>query len=286
VTLQRPTPLDVSTLRVEKRGLPMNVAAVAILEPQALLDASGELDLDAIRTMIEHRLHLAPRLRQRLYWPGFAFGPPIWVDDPSFDIRRHVRTDTIPAVGSEEALLASCMELNEQSFDQAHPLWEIWLLTQGLDGRTSMLVRFHHVLADGTAALLLLGTLFDSAPYVAEPESPAWTPRPVPARAELLLDNLRRHIAAVRAGADRIKHPRQLLARGGKLLPQAAQLAPHRSGRRRAHRKQAIFSASCSSRCPSARRIRSEDSSRSPARQPNGNISLPTSLLRASCSPG
>ena len=35
-----------------------------------------------------------------------------------------------------------------------------------------MLIRFHHVLADGTAALLLLGTLFDSAPVTSAPEIP------------------------------------------------------------------------------------------------------------------
>jgi diacylglycerol O-acyltransferase / wax synthase len=84
LVLERLTPLDVSNLRIERRGLPTNVAALAVLEPRVLLDSSGELALDAIRARIEHRLHLAPRLRQRLYWPGFGFGPPAWVDDASF----------------------------------------------------------------------------------------------------------------------------------------------------------------------------------------------------------
>jgi hypothetical protein len=65
--LERVTPLDVSNLRVEQHRLPMNVGALAILEPRALLDSSGELDVEAIRARIEDRLHLAPRLRQRLY---------------------------------------------------------------------------------------------------------------------------------------------------------------------------------------------------------------------------
>lgn len=64
--LERLTPLDVSNLRVERHGLPVNVAALASLESRALLDASGELLLGAIRSRIEQRLHLAPRLRQRL----------------------------------------------------------------------------------------------------------------------------------------------------------------------------------------------------------------------------
>ena len=223
--LERPTPLDVSNLRVEGHGLPMNVAALVMFESGQLLDASGQLALDAIRARIEGRLHLAPRLRQRLYWPGLGLGPPVWVDDASFEIARHVRTRTLPAGGDETALLAACVELNDRPFDRAHPLWEIWFLTEGLEGRVSMLVRFHHVLADGLAALVLLGVLFDSTREASPPEGPPWTARPVPTRSELLFDNLGRGLAGVRAGLDRIGHPRQLLARGRTLLRQGVQLA-------------------------------------------------------------
>ena len=51
MALERPTPLDISNLRVEKRGLPMNVAALAILEPAVLLDASGRLAIGAITVL-------------------------------------------------------------------------------------------------------------------------------------------------------------------------------------------------------------------------------------------
>lgn len=223
--LERPTALDVSNLRVEGHGLPMNVAALAILESQQLLDASGQFALDAITARVERRLHLAPRLRQRLYWPGFGLGAPVWVDDADFEIGRHVRTRRVPAGGNEEALLTACGELNDRPFDRAHPLWEIWFLTGGLEGRVSILVRFHHVLADGLAALVLLGVLFDSTREASPPEAPAWTPRPVPTRSEMLFDNLGRGIAAVRAGLDRIGHPRRLLVRGTTLLRQGVRLA-------------------------------------------------------------
>ena len=233
LVLERLTPLDVSNLRIERHGLPMNVAALAILEGGALLDGSGELALEAIRARIGHRLHLAPRLRQRLYQPGFGFGAPVWVDDASFDISRHVRTRPVPA-GGEEALLATCVELNDRPFDQAHPLWEIWLLTGALDGHVPMLIRFHHVLADGIAALLLLGTLFDAAPFDAAPgapesEGPPWTARPIPARWELLGDALRRSITGIRRGVHKIEHPRRTLAPARMVFRQALQLA--REGR-------------------------------------------------------
>src|SRR5215467_9772395 len=189
--LDRLTPLDVSNLRIERHGLPMNVAALAIVEGRGLLDASGELALDEIRARIEQRLPLAPRLRQRLYRPGFGFGAPVWVDDASFDVSRHVQTRPVLPGGGEEALLAACVELNDRPFDHAHPLWEIWLLTGAAGGHVPMLIRFHHVLADGIAALLLLGTLFDSAPSGSAHEAPEsegrpWAARPMPTRSELL----------------------------------------------------------------------------------------------------
>jgi diacylglycerol O-acyltransferase / wax synthase len=229
LVLERLTPLDISNLRIEQHGLPMNVAALAILESRVLLDVSGKLAVEAIRARIERRLHLAPRLRQRLYRPGFGFGAPVWVDDASFDICRHVRTRRVLADGSEEALLAACVDLNDRPFDQAHPLWEIWLLTGSPDGRLPTLIRFHHVLADGIAALLLLGTLFDSAPEAPEPQCPPWTPRPIPTRPELLGDTLRTSITGFRRGVHQIGHPRQALAPARTSIRQALQLA--REGR-------------------------------------------------------
>jgi diacylglycerol O-acyltransferase len=234
LALERLTPLDVSNLRIERHGLPMNVAALAILDGGVLLDASGELALEAIRVRIEQRLHRAPRLRQRLYQPGFGLGAPVWVDDASFDVSRHVRTRPVPAGGGEEALLVTCVELNDRPFDQAHPLWEIWLLTGAPGGRVAMLIRFHHVLADGIAALLLLGTLFDAASVDAAPEAPesdnpTWAARPIPARSELLGDALRRAITGIGRGAHKIEDPRQVLAPARTLFRQTLQLA--REGR-------------------------------------------------------
>lgn len=227
--LERLTPIDVSNLRIEKHGLPMNVAALAILEGRGLLDTSGQLALDAVKVRIEQRLHRAPRLRQRLCRPGFGFGGPVWVDDASFDISRHVKTRPVPAGGGEEALLATCVELNDRPFDQAHPLWEIWLVTGAPDGHVPMLIRFHHVLADGIAALLLLGTLFDSEPAAPESEGPPWTARPIPARSELLGDALRRPVTGIGRGVRKTGHPGRTLAPARTLFRQALQLA--REGR-------------------------------------------------------
>ena len=132
--MERLTPLDVSNLRIEDRGLPMHVAALAILDGAGL---SGPLGLDALRETVRQRLHLAPRLRQVLYRPRLGLGPPIWVDDPAFDIRLHVRACEVPSPGDEPHLLALCSELNETRLDRSRPLWELWLLTGLSQGRAA-----------------------------------------------------------------------------------------------------------------------------------------------------
>src|SRR6266536_4474711 len=219
--LERLSPLDVSNLRVEDHGLPMHVAGLAILEGAPLLDASGELRLGALLEHLERRLHLAPRLRQVLYRPRFGLGPHVWVDDAGFDIRRHVRARAIPAPGDEEALLRACSELDEPPLDRSRPLWELWLLTGLASGEVAMLLRLHHVVADGTAALALFGSMFDLAPDAPSPVAPTWTPAPAPSSRDLLTDNLHRHGATLRAVGSPLGHPVQAVRR---LQSNAAQL--------------------------------------------------------------
>ncbi len=179
------SPLDVSNLRIEDHGLPMQVAALAVLDRAPLADVPGQPRLDAVCAVIEQRLHLAPRLRQVLYRPRFGLGPPVWADDASFDIRRHVRTRAVAAPGGEAELLALCSELDEQPLSRARPLWEMWLLT-GLHDRTAALfVRLHHVVADGVAAMAMIGALLDPAPGAPAPDQPPWLPVPRPGAPEL-----------------------------------------------------------------------------------------------------
>jgi len=130
--VERLSALDVSNLRVEDRGLPMHVGALVILDGAA---PGAGLDLDTVRTVIGQRLHLAPRLRQVLYWPGRGLGPPAWVDAAMFDIRDHVRAQPVPAPGDETALLQACAELNAGRLDRSRPLWQAWLLTWSAPGR-------------------------------------------------------------------------------------------------------------------------------------------------------
>jgi diacylglycerol O-acyltransferase len=219
--LDRLSPQDVSNLRVEARGLPMHVAALAILEGEPLRGPDGPVRLDDLRARIEPRLHLAPRLRQVLFQPPVGLGPPVWVDDAGFDIGRHVRSRAIAPPGDEAALLAACAELHERPLDRSRPLWELWLLTGLASGNVGMLLRLHHVLADGSAAAALFAPMFDPAPHALSPAAPSWTPAPAPSSWALLSDSFRRHAAALGTVGSRLGRPAQAWRR---LRSQAAQI--------------------------------------------------------------
>ncbi len=191
IALERLSPLDVSNLRVEDRGLPMHIAALAYVEPAPGLTADAS-PIDVIRDHVERRIDAAPRLRQVLYVPAIGLGPPVWMDDARFDIRHHVRASSVPWPGDEPSLLKLCSELNEAPLDRSRPLWEMWVLTGLADGNVGVLFRLHHVVADGVAALALIGALLDPAPGLPAPVAPPWTPTRVPGARDLFADNVRR----------------------------------------------------------------------------------------------
>ncbi|AZQ40886.1 wax ester/triacylglycerol synthase family O-acyltransferase [Streptomyces cyaneochromogenes] len=211
--IERLSPLDVSNLRIETRGAPMHVAALAFAEGAPLTEERGRLRSGAVREHIEARLSLAPRLRQVLYRPPFGLGPPLWVDDPRFDIRDHVRTQEIPRPGDEATLLSLCAELNEPPLDRSRPLWELWLLPGLDDGTVAILVRLHHAVADGLAALTLMGALLDSAGDGVSSAPCSWSPQSPPGMGELCSDNLRRYHATLTGAARALGSPARATTR-------------------------------------------------------------------------
>jgi len=132
----------------------MNVAALVMLGGGGGPGMPTTFRLDALVATIGSRVHLAPRLRQVLREPRPGLGAPFWPDDPEFDVRKHVLCRPVPPPGDEQTLLALCAGLNRPPLDRSRPLWQIWLLTGITGGRSALLIRLHHVLADGMSRAL------------------------------------------------------------------------------------------------------------------------------------
>jgi diacylglycerol O-acyltransferase len=179
-----------SNLRVEEHGMPMHVAALALLEGRPLLDEAGELLVEEIRRHVEKRVRGVERLHQVLVPPRARHATPVWEDDPGFEIADHVLTRRLPPPGDEQTLLRVCCALNAPPLDRSRPLWELWLLNGLADGRVALLLRLHHVVADGIAALELFSSMLDLGPGTPGSEAaprapekgrpPATSPAPSP----------------------------------------------------------------------------------------------------------
>jgi diacylglycerol O-acyltransferase len=118
-------------------------------------------------------------------------GSPVWIDEVGFDLDRHLRIGSIPAPGGETELLEVVARIDQQRLDRYHAPWEMWLLTGLSNGRVVLTVKLHHVMADGLAALQLMGSLFDfNANGDAEEAAvQPWRPKTGPDRWDLIRDN-------------------------------------------------------------------------------------------------
>src|SRR4051795_12214626 len=204
--MERLSPVDVSFLDQEKRGSHMHIGAAMIFEgpPPSYQDLLAH---------IESRLHLVPRYRQKLAYPRFQMGRPVWVDDPRFDIEYHVRHTALPAPGNVAQLRLLTGRLFSQRLDRSKPLWEMWLI-QGLeDNRFAMINKTHHCLVDGVSGVDITTVLFDVDPVPTrlDDNRDGWVPSPEPSDATVVgqgvLDAARMPLDLARGAIDAATHP-------------------------------------------------------------------------------
>lgn len=189
--VERLSSLDRLMLWASKRW-PQDVGALVYLEGEALVDAHGRFRIEAVRESIAARLDLAPRFRQVIRTPPKRLGGPVWVDDPSIDLREHVRVESLPAGCGEGKVLDAIEDIRSRRLDPSRPLWEVWFLTGLLDGRVAMYVRLHHSLADGMAAMRTIDRFLDEVPDAPITSAPPWTPAAPPSGRELRADHVQR----------------------------------------------------------------------------------------------
>ena len=218
--------LDSSFLHLERDGAHMHVASCMVF-------AGDPPTYEDLVRQTESRLHLVPRYRQRLAEVPLQQGRPVWVDDPHFNIRYHVRHTGLPAPGGQAELRKLAGRVFSQGLDRSKPLWETWLV-EGLEGDGwAMLAKTHHALVDGVSGVDIVTVLFDTqrdpAP-VPGPDAP-WIPRPVPSGVQLLGDALRERATVpgemVRGVRAVVRGPRRV---AGRIVKDASALGAQVSG--------------------------------------------------------
>lgn len=178
--MDRLTSFDASFLANEKGNAHMSIGAVLLCDGSA---PSHEDFLAHVRS----RLHLLPRLRQRLAVPPLQMGRPFWVDDPDFDLGAHVKRVDLPAPGGEAQFRELVGTVVSPPLARSRPLWELWLVDGFADDRFAIVYRTHHALADGISAVDIGTLLFDAEPgFEPAREEGPWEPKSPPSRAGLL----------------------------------------------------------------------------------------------------
>jgi diacylglycerol O-acyltransferase / wax synthase len=181
----RLTALDAAFMALESPQAPMHLGWAAVFAPPA---DGPRPTFEALRAHIEGRLGRAPRYRQRLVEVPLGLAEPVWVDDESFDIDRHVRRASVTDLGelADEVMSAPLVP--------DRPLWELWIAERLGDGHVGVVGKAHHCLVDGVAAVELMALLLDATPNPDNGTPSEWRPATAPGAIELMGGALRHRV--------------------------------------------------------------------------------------------
>ena len=106
-----------------------------------------------------------PEFREKLANSPLNLDHPVWVDDDSFDIDRHVHRIGLPPPGGRAELAEICGHIASLPLDRRRPLWEMWVI-EGVagtdchrDGRLAVMSKVHHAGVDGVTGANLMSKL-------------------------------------------------------------------------------------------------------------------------------
>jgi WS/DGAT/MGAT family acyltransferase len=177
--------VDVAFLHRESRTAPQHVGGLAVFTAPP-----HGFDYDRLVRLLEERISLAPRYRQKVRPVPAHLAHPMWVDDPNFDITYHVRRSALPRPGTDEQLLEFCSRIQSRLLDRSRPLWEMYLVEGLAGGRIAIVTKTHEAMVDEDAGIDLAQVILDAAPAPRRTVEAIWMPGPEPTSVDLLRDAL------------------------------------------------------------------------------------------------
>lgn len=179
--MDRLSPLDAEFLHLEDDVTHLHIAGLSVFAPPAP-------EPEDLTALLEAKLHLIPRYRQRVRSVPLELGRPVWVDSVDFDLADHVGEVDLPAPGDDAALCGLMADLMSRPLDRDKPLWETRLVRGLPDDRWALVFKVHHAMVDGVSGVGLLTVLLDLDPAAPLPEPQPWTPEPEPSGAARVVD--------------------------------------------------------------------------------------------------
>ncbi len=157
---QRMSPIDTAWLRMDRPNNLMQILGVMLFD--------GELDYERLRQVIEQRMLAYDRFHQVVQPEATGYR---WVDDPDFDLDRHLRRAVLPGRGGKAELERFVADLASTPLHPRRPLWQMHLVDTTMGGQ-ALIMRFHHCIADGIALVSVVMSMADeSLPLPAAPRT-------------------------------------------------------------------------------------------------------------------
>lgn len=192
---------DAAFFYLESPTTPQHVGAIAILS------APDGFDYDRLVRLIEERISLAPRYRQKVRGVPGNLANPVWVDDADFDLTYHVRRSALPRPGTERELLDFAARIQARLLDHDRPLWEMYLVEGLTQGRVAIVTKTHPSMVDGqrnpagAGGVDITEVLLDDSPQPRRTVPALWVPGREPSSIGLitqaLVDTVRRPAAVL-----------------------------------------------------------------------------------------
>ena len=151
--VERMSRVDTAWLRMDTEANLMMIVGVWLIEPQ--------LAWPTCASAWRRRCCKYGRFKQKVVEDALGAQ---WVDDDHFDIAAHVVPEKLELAQGQtplEALKHYVGDLTTQPLNPSRPLWQFHLFEDFETGRTALVARIHHCIADGIALISVMLSITD-----------------------------------------------------------------------------------------------------------------------------
>ena len=161
--VERMSRVDTAWLRMDTEANLMMIVGVWLIEPQ--------LSMADLRERVQTALLKYHRFRQKVVEDAMGAQ---WVDDDHFDIAAHVVAEKLELAKGQsamDALKSTVGDLTTAPLNPSRPLWQFHLFEDFETGRSALVARIHHCIADGIALISVMLSITDGgkSPPVRKP---------------------------------------------------------------------------------------------------------------------